>query len=182
MRIITGLYKGRVIKTVNDLSVRPATDRVKKTIFDMLSVRIDFDGIQVLDLFAGSGNLGIEALSRGAAKAAFVESGAEAMDFIEKNIRMLGCESATEFHQVDALSYIRSRKDKFDLIFADPPYKYEQTEQLPALIFESGLLKPHGYLLIEHSPYVHFESTILYKAGPEKKFGRTLVTFFQYPQ
>ncbi len=182
MRIITGLYKGRVIKTVNDLSVRPATDRVKKTIFDMLSVRIDFDGIHVLDLFAGSGNLGIEALSRGAAKTVFVETGAEAMDFIEENIRMLGCESATEFFQVDALSYIRGKRQKFDLVFADPPYKYEHTAQLPELIFASGILNPGGYLLIEHSSDFHFESTILYKAGPEKKFGRTLVTFFQHPQ
>jgi 16S rRNA (guanine966-N2)-methyltransferase len=181
MRIITGLYKGRVIKTVPDLSVRPATERVRQTLFNMLTNRIDFEGIAVLDMFAGSGSLGLEALSRGAARATFVEQGDEAAEFLEENVRLLGCEDVTEILQMDAMGFIAARHGSYDLVFADPPYSYEQTDRIPGLMFEYGMIKPGGYLLIEHASSLRFESTPLYTAGPEKKFGRTLVTFFHHP-
>jgi 16S rRNA (guanine(966)-N(2))-methyltransferase RsmD len=180
MRVISGLYKGRILKTVSDLSVRPATDRVKQTLFDMLVNRIEFDGATVLDLFAGSGGLGIEALSRGAAHTTFVENDEDAAAFIEKNVQMLGCESETSIMETDALSFIGRCKDSFDIIFADPPYMFEETARIPELIFGASLLKRHGYLLIEHATKLKFESTELYHAGPEKKFGRTIVTFFRH--
>ncbi len=182
MRIITGLYKGRAIRTVDDLSVRPATDRVKKTIFDMLAVRLDFDGATVLDLFAGSGSLGFEALSRGAARAVFVEANPEAAGFIEENAQNFGCERFTEIRERDAVSFVQHTKEAFDLVFADPPYRFDRTKELPGMIFEAGLVKKGGLLVIEHDPKVHFESTRVFAAGPEKKFGRTVVTFFQHPQ
>ena len=181
MRIITGLYKGRVIKTVQDLSVRPATERVRQTLFNMLANRIDFDGISVLDLFAGSGSLGLEAVSRGAARVTFVEESEEAAGFIEENVTALGCEGAVEILQMDAMGFISTRHGTFDLVFADPPYSYPHTARIPELIFKYGMIKPGGYLLIEHANSLRYESTPLYAAGPEKKFGRTLVTFFQHP-
>ncbi len=181
MRIITGLYKGRVLKTVRDLSVRPATERVRQTLFNMLANRIDFDGITVLDMFAGSGSLGFEALSRGAARVTFVEESEEAVEFLEENARMLGCEDAVEILQMDAMGLLSARHGTYDLVFADPPYSYEHTEKIPGLLFEHSMIKPGGYLLIEHASDLRFESTPLYAAGPEKKFGRTLVTFFQQP-
>ena len=181
MRVITGLYKGRILKTVNDLRVRPATDRVKQTIFDMLSTRIELEGIEVLDLFAGSGGLGIEALSRGAGHVTFVESDREAAAFIEQNIESLGCEDRATIEEMDAMFFTSRIRSSFDLIFADPPYEFEQTAEIPNIVFAQNLLKPNGYLLIEHAPNLHFQSTALYHAGPEKKFGRTLVTFFQAP-
>lgn len=179
MRIIAGQYKGRIISTVKDLSVRPALDRVRQTIFDMLTNRLDLDGATVLDLFAGSGSLGIEALSRGAAAATFVESGEEAAEFIEKNVRMLGCLEATEILQMDAMAFLRGKRPAYDLVFADPPYRFERTEELPAIIFGQKIVRPGGYLLIEHTTDLRFESTPVYAAGPEKRFGRTVVTFFQ---
>jgi 16S rRNA (guanine966-N2)-methyltransferase len=178
MRIITGLYKGRSIKTVKDLSVRPATERVRQTLFNMLANRIEFDGITVLDLFAGSGSLGLEALSRGAARAVFVEEGEEAAGYIEENARVLGCEDAVEVLQMDAMGFLGTRHGTYDLVFADPPYAFEQTGQIPGLVFDHGMIRPGGYLLVEHAADQRFESTPLYIAGPEKKFGRTLVTFF----
>ncbi len=181
MRIITGLYKGRVLKTVRDLSVRPATERVRQTLFNMLANRIDFDGIVVLDMFAGSGSLGFEALSRGATRVTFAEQGEEAVGFLEENARMLGCEDAVEILQMDAMGLLAARHGTYDLVFADPPYSYEHTGKIPGLLFEHGMIRPGGYLLIEHSTDLRFESTQLYSAGPEKKFGRTLVTFFQQP-
>ncbi len=182
MRVITGLYKGRVLKTVNDLSVRPATDRVKQTIFDMLTHRMVFEGAKVLDLFAGSGSLGIEALSRGANHATFVESNDDAQSFIEKNLEILGCEGAAEIVCMDAVQFLRRSQGQFDLIFADPPYEYDETATIPSIVFQDKLLRRHGYLLIEHTPKLEFRSTPLYHVGPAKKFGRTLVTFFRHPQ
>ena len=182
MRIITGMYKGRILKTVKDLSVRPATDRVKKTIFDVLENRMVLEGARVLDLFAGSGSLGIEALSRGAAHVTFVETNAEALEFIERNIESLGCDNTTEILSQDAMQFLRRSQEHYDLIFADPPYAYDETPAIPAVIFQNGLLKKHGYLLIEHAASLDFLSNPLYDVGPFKKFGRTRVTFFQHPR
>jgi 16S rRNA (guanine(966)-N(2))-methyltransferase RsmD len=179
MRVIAGLYKGRILKTVKDLSVRPATDRVKQTIFDMLATRIDLRGARVLDLFAGSGSLGIEALSRGAAHVTFVESDEHAVQYIEQNVQTLGCEMMTEIDETDAMYFLLHVRSPFDLIFADPPYAFERTAEIPDIVIERKLLKSEGYLLIEHAAGVHFASTQLYHAGPEKKFGRTRVTFIQ---
>jgi 16S rRNA (guanine966-N2)-methyltransferase len=181
MRIITGLYKGRVIKTVQDLSVRPATERVRQTLFNMLANRIDFNGIAVLDLFAGSGSLGFEALSRGADRVTFVEQSEEAIRYIEDNAHALGCEDTVEILALDAMGFLAARHGAYDLVFADPPYKYAETGQILHMMFEHGMIRPGGYLLIEHAKELRFESTPLYTAGPEKKFGRTLVTFFHQP-
>ncbi|MEO8167888.1 MAG: 16S rRNA (guanine(966)-N(2))-methyltransferase RsmD [bacterium] len=180
MRVISGAYKGRILKTVPDLSVRPVTDRVKQTIFDMLANRIEMDGARVLDLFAGSGGLGIEALSRGASHATFVENDQDAAHFIEQNISMIGCEEEAILIETDALSFIKRCTETFDLVFADPPYKFEETADIPQMIFSRNMISPHGYLLIEHSKELRFDSTSLYSAGPEKRFGKTLVTFFRH--
>jgi 16S rRNA (guanine966-N2)-methyltransferase len=181
MRVITGLYKGRILKTVNDLSVRPATDRVKQTIFDMLANRIELEGATVLDLFAGSGGLGIEALSRSAGNVTFVESNEDAISYIEKNLESLGCEESAEIIGMDAMQYLRRSQGQFDLIFADPPYAYDETPNIPSIVFQDKRLKKHGILLIEHATNLRFESSALYHAGPVKKFGRTIVTFFHHP-
>jgi len=180
MKVTTGLYKGRVLKTVKDLSVRPATDRVKQTIFNMVTHRMELEGASVLDLFAGSGNLGIEALSRGAGKVIFVENNADAVDYIEQNVRALRCEATTEILEADAMHFIESSSDTFDIIFADPPYRFEETAAIPERVFRRGLLNPDGYLLIEHVPTMMFKSGPIYDAGPVKKFGRTIVTFFHH--
>src|SRR5436309_7138243 len=182
MRVITGLYKGRILKTVTDLSVRPAADRVKQTLFDMLAHRIALDGVNVLDLFAGSGSLGIEALSRGAGHVTFVESNADAVEFIERNVVSLRCEEASEIILMDAMQFLRRSREHYDLVFADPPYVFEETASIPLVVFSHGILRKHGYLLIEHASKLEFSSTPLYHVGPSKKFGRTIVTFFQHPR
>ena len=179
MRIITGLYKGRLLSTVSDLSVRPATERVRQTLFNMLVNRIDFTGISVLDLFAGSGSLGFEALSRGAHRVIFVEHDPEALRHLEQNARVLNCLEAVEILSMDAMQYLKTTTERFELAFADPPYSFGETEAIPGEAFSRGLIESEGYLLIEHASSLHFEGTPLFTVGPEKKFGRTLVTFFQ---
>jgi 16S rRNA (guanine966-N2)-methyltransferase len=182
MRVITGRFKGRQLQTVRNLSVRPATDRVKKTIFDMLATRVDFDDGRVLDLFAGSGSLGFEALSRGASHATFVENDRDAAGYIERNANALGCFPEVLVLETDALAFARSTHEQYNLIFADPPYAFQLTEEIPRLVFERNMLRPGGYLLIEHAPDIHFLPTQNWHAGPEKKFGRTRVTFFRHPE
>lgn len=178
MRVTTGLYKGRTLRTVNDLSVRPATDRVRQTIFNVLTHRMIMEDCKVLDLFAGSGSLGIEALSRGAAHTTFVEIGPEAIQWLETNIEMLGCEEQTSILQMDAMHFLRQARGQFDVIFADPPYTYAATTMLPDEIIGRDLLAPDGFLLIEHARDIAFTSTPVYTVGPVKPFGRTVVTFF----
>ena len=179
MRIITGLYRGRTIKTVGGLSVRPATDRVRQAIFNMLSNRILLEGSSVLDLFAGSGSLGLEALSRGAASALFVEGDRGAAAMIEGTLKEFGCDASAVVICADALAFLEQETAAYDLVFADPPYAFEKTAELPRLIISRGLLRPGGFLLIEHARSLSFDSTDLYAVGPVKRFGRTIVTFFQ---
>lgn len=179
MRIITGLYRGRTIRTVGGLAVRPATDRVRQAIFNMLSNRMLLEGSSVLDLFAGSGSLGLEALSRGAASAVFVEGDRSAAGMIEGTVKEFGCGPSAVVICADALAFLEQETEAYDLIFADPPYAFEKTAALPRLIFSRGLLGPRGILLIEHARPLSFDSTELYAVGPVKRFGRTIVTFFQ---
>ena len=151
MRIIAGKFRGRQLRTVRDLSVRPTTDRAKQTIFDILSTRIDFEGIRVLDLFAGSGSLGLEALSRGAGSAVFVDSSRDVHELLSSNIRNFGCESQCTLYLSEVFRFLKTTNAKFDLVFADPPYKLERIGVLPRAIYEAGVSKDGTYVVMEHS-------------------------------
>ena len=181
MRIITGKYKGRTLNAPHGLETRPATDRVKTTIFNMLQNRIAIFGIYVLDLFAGTGNLGFESLSRGAKHVVFVDDQEGALDVIERNAEMLGCIEQCAIMRNDALNFISRSKDQFDLIFADPPYAYERTQSIPANVFEKQMLRSGGYLIIEHSKKLDFPASVLYQIVQRKEFGNTHVSFFIHP-
>ncbi|MCX7984847.1 MAG: 16S rRNA (guanine(966)-N(2))-methyltransferase RsmD [Bacteroidetes bacterium] len=151
MRIISGKFRGRRLKTVRDRSVRPTTDRAKQSIFDILSNRIYFEGICVLDLFAGSGSLGLEALSRGASSVVFVEHSSTARNVLEENVRSLGCSQQVTIVQDDVFWYLQHTTDVFDLVFADPPYKLEGIATIPNAIFYAGVLHENSYVVMEHS-------------------------------
>jgi len=179
MRITTGAFRGRVIDTVRDLSVRPATDRVRQTLFNMLSARMALEGAKVLDLFAGSGILGIEALSRGAARVTFVEISPRPAELLESALKNLGCLASADLRMMDAMDFLAVNREAYDLVFADPPYAFNLTSTIPRRVFSGGTVVPGGYLLIEHENTLSFEDTPEYRAGPRKRFGRTAVTFFQ---
>ena len=117
MRVITGSARGRKLKTPETYDIRPTTDNVKEAVFNI--IQFDIEGRRVLDLFAGTGQLGIEALSRGAAEAVFVDRDREAVRIVRDNLKTCGLQAAVR--QEDALSALR-REEKFDLIFIDPPY------------------------------------------------------------
>ncbi len=180
MRIITGKYKGRPLATVPDQSVRPATDRVRGMIFNVLQNRLRVEGSRVLDAFAGSGSLGFEALSRGASFVAFVEKEPAVLRVIESNAAKLGCEDSCDIIRSDALSFMSHGGQEFDLIFADPPYLYEGTDRIPGAVFQAKLLAKGGFLIIEHTRRTAFGPSGLYRTVLEKEFGGTRVSFFAH--
>ncbi len=180
MRIITGKYKGRRLFSPRGESIRPATDRAKGSIFNSLQSRISIDGMQVLDLFAGTGSLGFEALSRGASAVTFVDDSRSALDVIERNARDLDCLDQCTVICADAFSFVEQGRGEYGLVFADPPYPYEKTTQLPAAIFGRQLLERGGFLIIEHAKRTSFEPSPLYRISAQKEFGNTRLSFFAH--
>ena len=120
MRVITGTARGRVLRTLEGEDVRPTTDRVKEAVFSI--IQFEIEGRRVLDLFAGSGQLGIEALSRGAASATFVDMSKDSLSAVKYNLEHTKLGDNAKVVQTDALSFLKLTKDKFDLVFLDPPY------------------------------------------------------------
>ena len=146
MRVISGLLKGAKLHTLSSFDIRPTTDRVKEGIFS--SVQFQLQNANVLDLFAGSGQLGIEALSRGAAHCVFVDSDPKAIEVIKRNISNLKLHDKSTVILSDVFAYLKKETQKFDIIFADPPYKKKiLNKTLKAL---EGKLSPNSVVLCEH--------------------------------
>ena len=120
MRVITGQARGRRLISPEGYDVRPTTDKVKESLFNIIQFRLS--GAVVLDLFAGSGQLGIEALSRGAEKAVFVDSSRKSLDVVKKNIELCKFTSIAQTHLLDATAFLRTNREKFDIVILDPPY------------------------------------------------------------
>lgn len=120
MRVITGTARGRVLRTLEGEDVRPTTDRVKEAVFSI--IQFEIEGRRVLDLFAGSGQLGIEALSRGAASATFVDMSKDSLSAVKYNLEHTKLGDNAKVVQTDALSFLKLTKDRFDIVFLDPPY------------------------------------------------------------
>ena len=169
VRICAGSYKSRRIVCPDD--IRPTSDRVKEALFSALL--IDFKGLDVLDVFAGSGALGIEALSRGAKSVTFVDSSVSSINFIKKNTSLLGILEVCIIIKSDARAYIKNCKKSFDLIFMDPPYNKGLASQIaPELYF---LIKPGGIMVIEHSP----RELVNMSSYKQKYYGDTVLTFIR---
>ena len=148
MRVITGLARGRVLKTLEGEDVRPTTDRVKEAIFNI--IQFEIEGREVLDLFAGSGQLGIEALSRGAAYATFTDLSKDAVSIIKSNLLTTGLHKNSAVLQSDALTFLRNSRKKFDIIFMDPPYSNGLLQK--ALPLAAEIVNDGGVIICEH-PY-----------------------------
>jgi 16S rRNA (guanine966-N2)-methyltransferase len=180
MRIIGGKYRSRIIETISSHVVRPTSGRVRQTIFDLLATRVDFDSARVLDIFAGSGILGFESISRGAVHVTFVDKNPSVLKKISETISRLGVASQTAISRQDVLRFLRTAPPedcRFDLIFCDPPYHDEHTLEIPEIVFSRKWLTEDGYFIYEH------HASIAFKAHPnfifDKEFGTTRVSFFQ---
>ena len=171
MKVISGLYKGRNIEGFFIDGTRPTMDRVKESLFSIIQNYIK-DSI-VLDLFAGSGNLGIEALSEGASKAYLVDKNKKAINVIKKNISTIGIENSFVFNMdfKQSLKYFKENNIYFNLIFLDPPYKTDYIEKSLTLIDEYDLLKEDGIIICESDDLNKIIYSKKYTKIKEKKYG-----------
>ena len=150
MRIISGKYKGRRISAPTNITARPTTDFAKEGLFNLLNNRIDFEGIEVLDLFAGTGGISIEFVSRNCLNVISIEQNDRHCNFIRKVTNELKI-SNLSLLKTDVFKFIDGCRTKFDVIFADPPYELDKLPEIPDLIFKNNLLKPDGIFVLEHS-------------------------------
>jgi 16S rRNA (guanine966-N2)-methyltransferase len=157
MRIISGKFKGRKINPPNNLPVRPTTDFAKEGLFNFLNNNIDFEGLKLLDLFSGTGNISLEFASRGATDITTVDAEFKCAAFLRKMAAELKIENIKVINQ-DVFRYLGFCKEKFDLIFADPPYDLNNAELLPKIIFEADLLEEDGIFILEHPDERNFEN------------------------
>ena len=149
MRIITGQYKGRRFDIPRTFKARPTTDFAKENIFNVLSGYVDFDGDTALDLFAGTGSISLEMLSRGCSQVVSVEADRDHARFIGECVRKLQVDNHVLIRG-DVFRFVKSCRQQFDLIFADPPYQLPNLPTIPDLIFEHQLLAPDGIFVFEH--------------------------------
>ncbi|MEE0094911.1 MAG: 16S rRNA (guanine(966)-N(2))-methyltransferase RsmD [Oscillospiraceae bacterium] len=147
MRVITGSARGAKLKTLEGLATRPTSDRVKEAIFNI--IQFDIQGRRVLDLFGGSGQLAIEALSRGADYAVIVDQSAEAVKVIKDNLKKTKFDQQASVFQMDYLRYLSTAREKFDLIFLDPPYAEKSLENALQKISEIDILSEGGIIICE---------------------------------
>ena len=155
MRIISGTYGGRRLSPPKNITARPTTDFAKESLFNLLNNRMDFEGIDVLDLFAGTGSIGIECVSRGAREVTAVELAHVQQNWIISCCKQLGIRNLSVIRG-DVFKFLNACRTKYDLIFADPPYALEQLPTLPDLILEKNILKEDGWLVIEHGKDTDF--------------------------
>lgn len=177
MRILAGQYKGKKLFAGNDLSIRPTTNRIKESIFNVLQ---DFcKNKTVIDIFSGSGNLGIEALSRGANTVTFIDKEDSSIQVLKKNIHTLNIGSdKVVFVKNDAVRFCNRTKYSYDLILMDPPFDYPPLQELISIITKKQMLDTNGIMIVEHeitNPILH--SNEHYRILNQKKYGRSLISF-----
>ena len=178
MRVITGTARGRKLLTPEGFDTRPTTDKVKEAICS--AIQFDFPGAHVLDLFAGSGQLAIEALSRGAAHAVLTDSDAAAVSCIKQNVKACGFSEIAEVIRTDAVSYLQRCTARFDIAFLDPPYHHGTLEEiLPILVPH---MAKNGIIVCEHEPECKLPQTIShFDLQKQKKYGKIEVSIYRSP-
>jgi 16S rRNA (guanine(966)-N(2))-methyltransferase RsmD len=178
MRIVGGRFKGRKLHPPKENAARPTTDFAKEGLFNILQHSIALEGIRVLDLFSGTGSIGLEFVSRGAAEVISVEQDRTLFAFQQRTAREL---QVPNWHHVkaDAFAYLRglgASSGPYDIVFADPPFGLEGTTQLPTLVREAGLLAPDGLLIIEHPRDVNMSADPWF--SKHRPYGAVHFSFF----
>lgn len=178
MRVITGKARGVQLKTPDGMNTRPTADRVKEAMFS--SIQFEIPGAKVLDLFGGTGQLGIEALSRGASEAVFVDTADAACRLIKENLKRTHLENQAKVVRSDYLEFLDRCKDKFDIIFLDPPYAEVFLETSLNRIREIDILQTNGIIVTERpvGKELNFSCEGL-ERSKDHKYSKTLVTIFR---
>lgn len=175
MRVIAGSAKGRKLKTLEGLDIRPTTDKVKEAIFS--AIQFELPGAFLLDLFAGSGQMGIEALSRGAEQAVFVDRSARSLSVTRENLAAVQMLDRAQLHQMDAVSFLQSGKSRFDIAILDPPYRQGWYEKL--FPFLESRMQENGIVVCEHETGLKLSEMVgaLY-LEKQRKYGAITVTTY----
>jgi 16S rRNA (guanine966-N2)-methyltransferase len=181
VRVVSGICKGRPLKAVPGSTTRPTTDKVKEALFNMIGPF--FDGGIGLDLFAGSGGLGLEALSRGLEKVIFIDRESKAIQVIHENIKACKFEDQVEVYRNDAeraLKALIKREIRFDYIFLDPPYKKQQLVSLMEKMDHQNIVNPDGIIVCEHSFDVELPKTVgKFDQIKHEKYGMIAITIYK---
>ncbi len=176
MRIVSGIYKGRKINPPANLPVRPTTDMAKEALFNILRNNFYFDEVNVLDLFSGTGSISYEFASRGCEDITAVDINSRCVQFTGELIQKLEI-TGFKVIRADVFLYLKKQKQKFDIIFADPPYDLEEYHQIPEIVFKNELLNPNGWLIIEHPISVNFSRHEHFKEI--RKYGKVNFSIFE---
>ncbi len=179
MRVISGTAKRHNLKTVDGLDTRPTTDRIKETLFNIMPIEYDMN---FLDLFSGSGAIGIEALSRGASSAVFVDKSLECTKIIKENLEHTKLTQNAIIYTMEidkAIEKVMSEDRKFDIIFMDPPYDKGLINLTLKKILECGILKQNGYVVIESSQNEIWDITEQFELYKEREFKITKITILK---
>lgn len=176
MRIIGGRYRGRRIEPPSDFKARPTTDFAREGLFNILSNRVDFETLNVLDLFSGTGSISYEFASRGAASVHLVDRDVKHIAGIKRIIKDVGMENIRPIH-IDVKRYLKTCKIKYDIVFADPPYDLPWLKELPDLVTGSGIIKDDGFFILEHPRDLSFTDHQLF--FEHRNYGGVNFSFFK---
>jgi 16S rRNA (guanine(966)-N(2))-methyltransferase RsmD len=177
MRISSGYLKGRSFSVPSSFPSRPTTDFAKEGLFNVLGNQMDFEEVRVLDLFAGTGNLSFEFISRGALGVTCVDKSPKVTAWLKKNAASLGIEDKISLHTQDALAFVQRATQQFDLIIADPPYDLKIHNAIVQTIFERNLLRTDGQLIMEHGKFTVLKEETNYVNT--RTFGNVNFSFFK---
>lgn len=176
MRIISGKYKGRRINPPSNFTARPTTDYARESLFNILANRIDFEAVNVLDLFAGTGSISYEFASRGAPVVHLVEKNPKHMSFIRRMVDEMKFDNIKPIH-IDVKAFLKTCRFKYDIVFADPPYDLTWLDTLPELVTSSGVLREEGVFILEHPKDLSFSSHKLF--FEHRNYGSVNFSFFR---
>ena len=175
MRIISGTARGRKLKEPQGKDTRPTTDKVKESLFNI--IQFELEGRRVLDLFAGTGQLGLEALSRGAEHCTFVDQRRESVTLVKENIKLCRFEERSQVVLGEAQTFLRSCRERFDVILLDPPYQTNLLEQCVEKIARFDILREHGIIVCESgAEWTVPPMTLPYETGREYRYGQIKLT------
>ncbi len=175
MRIISGKYRGRHINPPKNITARPTTDFAKESLFNLLQNRMDFEGVEMLDLFAGTGGIGLEFISRGAKEVIAVERAHVQQNFIISTCKQLGINNL-HLYRGDVFKFLNNCDLQFDFIYADPPYALKELPTIPAIVFSRGLLRHGGWFVLEHSEANDFSTDVHFVET--RRYGSVNFSFF----
>ena len=176
MRIISGKYKSRIIRTLKNSKVRPTTDIAKEGLFNIFSNEFYFSDLEILDLFAGTGSISYEFVSRGVKSVISVDNYFKNVAFIEETSENMGIENISAV-KYDACKFLKMCNMQFDIVFADPPYMFKQVDEIPELIFENNILKNSGWLVLEHSKAHDFRGKPYF--SEQRNYGKVNFSIFK---